>query len=242
MNNVQTGSADADKATLKRERMVAAARAIIADKGLRALKVRDVARSAGTSLGGVYLHFADLDALVVAVNRLTVARLDAVLREQADPVAYPDPRARIHAMAGAYLAFAVAETNLLRALFEHRMEDQRPFPDDLLDEVGAVFGRLATPLAVILEDRAPGEVAVVARTMFSAFHGIVTMGIEERIVAVPAARLREQVALFVDAFLLGLPGTRKDEHPVEALVLAEPSIDGGERGPEPRSAARSSSS
>ncbi len=210
MNKVHKQARDAGKGAAKRDRMVDAARAIIADKGLRALKVRDVATAAGTSLGGVYLHFADLDALVVAVNRQTVARLDAVLRDQADP----DPRTLIHAMAGAYLTFAIAETNLLRALFEHRMEDQRPFPDDLLAEVEAVFGRLATPLAIILDRRPATEVAVVARTMFSAFHGIVTMGIEERIVAVPAARSREQVALFVDAFLSGLLSTTKDGHPL----------------------------
>ena len=239
MNNVHDGAEAPGKGVAKRERMVAAARAIIADKGLRALKVRDVATAAGTSLGGVYLHFADLDALVVAVNRSTIARLDALLRERADAVAEPDPKARVHAMADAYLAFAIAETNLLRALFEHRMEDRRPFPDDLLGEVDAVFGRLAAPLAAILDTRAPDEVAVIARTMFSAFHGIVTMGIEERIVAVPAARLREQVALFVDAFLSGLSTTTKDGHPVGGTRPGR-AVERGSA--EPRSAARSSSS
>ena len=200
----------APKREVKRDRILAAARSIIACRGLRALKVRDVATTAGTSLGGVYLHFVDLDALIVAVNRLTIARLDAGLHEPADV----DPSVRIHALADAYLRFAVEETNLLRALFEHRMEDRRPFPDDLLSEVAAVFGRLAAPLRELLDDRSADEVAVIARTMFSAFHGIVTMGIEERIVAVPPSRLREQVALFVDAFLAGLPRTTKDESPL----------------------------
>ena len=202
MNKVQEQRAELDKGSVKRGRMLAAARGIIAEKGLRALKVRDVATAAGTSLGGVYLHFTDLDALIVAVNLLTIEHLDAILRGQTDP----DPRVRIHAMADAYLTFAIDDTNLLRALFEHRMEDHRPFPEDLLREMRVVFGRLAAPLALILDDRAPDDMAVIARTMFSAFHGIVTMGIEERIVAVPPAKLRQQVALFIDAFLAGLLG------------------------------------
>jgi hypothetical protein len=40
--------------------------------------------------------------------------------------------------------------------------------------------------------------------MFSAVHGIISLGLEERMVAVPPDRLRQQVAQFVDTYLAGL--------------------------------------
>ena len=200
MNKVQAPSAKVESGPSKPERMLDAAQTIIGRKGLRALKVRDVATAAGMSLGGVYLHFADLDALIVAVNRRTLRRLDAVLTAATGA----DPHATIRALADAYLAFAAHEPNLVRSMFEHRMGDNRPFPDDLLREVTDTFAHIAAPLSLLLPETSADEIAVIARTMFSAFHGIVTMGIEERIVAVPLPRPRGQVALFVDAFLGGL--------------------------------------
>jgi AcrR family transcriptional regulator len=200
MNKVHKKHARVREPLDRRERMLVAAQEIIAKDGLRALKVRDVAVASRTSLGGVYLQFADLDALVVAVNRRTLVRLDGALAAAAGI----EPRDRIHRLASTYLDFAAKEPNLLRSMFEHRMEERRPFPLDLLGEVNDAFARIAEPLALILTDRALDDVAIIARTMFSAFHGIVTMGIEERMVAVPIPRLREQVELFVDAFLNGL--------------------------------------
>jgi hypothetical protein len=46
--------------------------------------------------------------------------------------------------------------------------------------------------------------------MFSAAHGIISLGLEERLVAVPADKLREQLRQFVDTYLAGL---RKDIRP-----------------------------
>lgn len=191
----------------KRDRMLDAAQAIIAAHGMRALKVRDVAAAAGTSLGGVYLFFEDLDALILAVNTRTLMRLDARLAAVVDA----DPKAVIHALAQTYLTFAADQPRLLRALFEHRMRENRPFPDDLLAKVAAMFAYIASPLSTVLIGRRAEELSVIARTMFSGFHGIVTMGLEERIVAVPPPRLHEQVALFVEAFLSGLPGALRQD-------------------------------
>ncbi len=52
--------------------------------------------------------------------------------------------------------------------------------------------------------RNPEEVALLARMMFSAVHGIISLGLEERMVAVPPERLRQQLAQFVDTHLAGL--------------------------------------
>lgn len=176
------------------------ARDLIAARGLRALKVRDVAAAAGCAIGSVYLEFADLDALVLAVSRQTVGALHDVMAAIADP----DPARRLHALGAAYLDFATTHSNLLRALFEHRMAGDRPFPQDLLDRVQETFALLYPPLAALLPAAPADDVALLARTMFSAVHGIVSLGLEDRLVAVPAPLLRRQVAQLVDVYVRAL--------------------------------------
>lgn len=176
------------------------ARALIAAKGLRSLKVRDVATAAGCSIGTVYNEFEDFDALVVAVNRDSIRALDTALAAVMDD----DPVRHLHRLAQGYLDFATAHPNLLRAMYEHRMEGDRPFPQDLLDMVQGTFALMYSPLVRLLPDYPSDDVALLARMMFSAVHGIISLGIEERLVAVPPQLLRRQVLLFVDTYIAGL--------------------------------------
>jgi AcrR family transcriptional regulator len=158
----------------------------------------------GCAIGSVYLEFADLDALVLAVSRQTVRSLHDVMAVIADP----DPARQLHALGAAYLAFAAAHPNLLRALFEHRMAGDRPFPQDLLDRVQETFALLYPPLAALQPAAPADEVALLARTMFSAVHGIVSLGLEDRLVAVPAPLLRQQVAQLVEVYVAALRNAR----------------------------------
>ncbi|MBT1513482.1 TetR/AcrR family transcriptional regulator [Bradyrhizobium sp. SRL28] len=180
--------------------MIEIARGLIATNGLRSLKVRDVAEAADCSIGSVYNEFGDFDGLILTVNRETVRALTARL------VAVPaeDPVRQLHGLAETYLAFAADHANLLRSLFEHRMEDDRPFPEDILLMVMQAFALMHEPMVRLLPDRNPEEVALLARMMFSAVHGIISLGLEERMVAVPPEKLRQQLAQFVDTHLVGL--------------------------------------
>src|SRR6478609_8549563 len=210
MNNVQYGYGKNEqcsrrifaraKKTKRRSLMLQIARGIISAKGLRELKVRDVAEAADCSIGSVYNEFGDFDGLILTVNRETVQALTARL------VAVPveDPVRQLHGLAETYLAFAADHANLLRALFEHRMEDDRPFPEDILLMVMQAFALMHEPLVRLLPGRTPEEVALLARMMFSAVHGIISLGLEERMVAVPPEKLRHQLAQFVDTHLAGL--------------------------------------
>ena len=180
--------------------MIEIARGLIAANGLRSLKVRDVAEAADCSIGSVYNEFGDFDGLILTVNRETVRALTARL------VAVPaeDPVRQLHGLAEGYLAFAADHANLLRSLFEHRMEDDRPFPEDILLMVMQAFALMHEPMVRLLPDRDSEEVALLARMMFSAVHGIISLGLEERMVAVPPEKLRQQLAQFVDTHLAGL--------------------------------------
>jgi AcrR family transcriptional regulator len=205
MNIVQEESLRDQKKGRRRALMLDTARRIIGAKGLISLKVRDVAEATGCSIGSVYNEFGDFDGLILTVNRETVQLLTSKLRA----VPNDDPRAQLHGLAAGYLEFASEHTNLLRSLFEHRMENDRPFPNDILDMVMEAFALMYSPLSRLLTKRDPDELVLIARTMFSAAHGIISLGLEDRMVAVPSANLRQQLAQFVDAQLEGL-GARVD--------------------------------
>jgi AcrR family transcriptional regulator len=203
MNNVQEPSTPTRKKVLRHVHLLETARALIATKGLRSLKVRDVAAAAGCSIGTVYNEFEDLDELVFAVNRETIRALEQMLTV----LVHDDPARQLHMLAQGYLDFATQHPNLLRALFEHRTEDDRPFPEDLLEMVRRTFALMDVPLIRLLPGTPSDDVAILARTMFSAAHGIISLGLEERLVAVPPQRLRHQVSRFVDTYLAGLRGS-----------------------------------
>jgi AcrR family transcriptional regulator len=200
MNNVQEESLREQKKGKRRALMLAIARGIIASKGLRSLKVRDVADAADCSIGSVYNEFGDFDGLILTVNRETVEALTARLVA----VSSDDPVRQLHGLAASYLEFFMEYANLLRSLYEHRMEQDRPFPEDILQMVMQAFALMHNPLVRLLPDRPATEIAMLARLMFSAVHGIISLGLEERMVAVPPENLRQQVAQFVDTHLAGL--------------------------------------
>src|SRR5246500_5881105 len=113
MNNVQEESSREQKKLKRRALMLETARTIIASKGLRSLKVRDVAEAADCSIGSVYNEFGDFDGLILTVNRETVQALSARL------VAVPseDPIRQLHGLAETYLNFFTEHANLLRSLY-----------------------------------------------------------------------------------------------------------------------------
>jgi AcrR family transcriptional regulator len=200
MNIVQEESLRDRKKDKRRHLVLQVARRAIASKGLRSLKIRDVAAAADCSVGSIYNEFGDFDGLILTVNRETVQRLDAQLSAVPDR----DPVEQLHGLADAYLDFATAHGNLLRSLFEHRMEDDRPFPEDLLEMVMRTFALMHAPMVRLFPDRDPVEVALLARMMFSAVHGIISLGLEERLVAVPPESLHFQVTQFVETHLAGM--------------------------------------
>jgi AcrR family transcriptional regulator len=200
MNNVQDESLRDQKKSRRRFQILEIARRIIAAKGLRSLKVRDVAEAAGCSIGSVYNEFGDFDGVILTVNRETVQALTVRL----GGVPAVDSVRQLYGLAETYLEFFAEHANLLRSLFEHRMEDDRPYPDDILQLVMDAFALMHPPLVRLLPNADDVQIALLSRTLFSAVHGIISLGLEERMVAVPPQMLRQQVEQFLDAHLAGL--------------------------------------
>ena len=200
MNIVQEESLRDRKKNNRRHLLIEIARREIESKGLISLKIRDIAQAADCSVGSIYNEFGDFDGVILEVSRGTIEALDARL----SAVPNQDPVEQLLGLAEGYLGFAMEHANLLRALYEHRMENDHPFPDDLLQMVVRTFALMYEPMVRLLPDQDPVEVALLARMMFSAVHGIISLGLEERMVAVPPKSLHRHVAQFVTTHLIGL--------------------------------------
>ncbi len=177
-----------------RETLIDVAEARIADGGLHALKAREVAKEAGCALGAIYTHFSDMQALIMAVNGRTFHRLGEKVTEAVQTQAPADPTARLIVMSHAYLAFAAENTPLWRALFDLEMSSDGPVPEWYLAELTALFALIAEPLAEIHPGKSHDELDLTVRALFSAVHGIVLLGLEKRISAVPLPRIEAMIA------------------------------------------------
>lgn len=197
------------KRTQLREALVTAAERSVERAGLRSLRARALAQEVGCAVGAIYNVIKDLDDLVLLVNARTLALLEREL-SAADPgsagsTAGPDAAIdRLVRMALAYLDFAAAHTPRWRALFEHRMSAGQNVPDWYRDAQQRLFGH-GEELLRELQAREPRvRRALLARSLFSAVHGLVVVGLEEKLQAIPLPVLREQIRFVVTAIGRGM--------------------------------------
>lgn len=201
-----TAKRDAKREDLK-GRLIEAAHAHIQSSGLGGLRARDITADAGCALGALYTAFADLDELILHVNSITLARLGAALREEATSAVAP--RAKLKALAKAYLGFARDNRMLWAALFEHRMAPGVPVPEWHLAEHAVLIQHLVEPLAALRPALETPDLLARARTLFSAVHGIVAISLEDRFIGLAPTDLEAELLNFVDVLVTGLETERE---------------------------------
>lgn len=183
-----------------RTRLIDAAEAEIAEKGLLGLKARDVTQRAGCALGAIYNAVADLDELVMRVNSHTLERLGAALAPASDA---GSPEAITLALADAYAVFALENRRLWSALFEHRLPEGVEMPDWHRQEHEVLIARIVAPLRQLRPDLPDTDIRLRVRTLFGAVHGVVHLALQGRLVGVPEPQLRQEVAALVGALVIG---------------------------------------
>ncbi|MCG6493995.1 TetR/AcrR family transcriptional regulator [Kitasatospora sp. A2-31] len=117
-----------DQETGLRARLVTAGVELVTLEGVHALTLREIARRAGVSHGAPRRHFATHVELLAAIARHGFGELAAALTRADDAVPGPghgsggsgrDPRARIAALARAYLDFAADQPGMFDLMFRH---------------------------------------------------------------------------------------------------------------------------
>jgi AcrR family transcriptional regulator len=177
-----------------REKLIDVAETMIASGGLHSLKARDVAKETGIAVGGIYSYFPDMQALVMAVNARTFRRVGCAVTQALENHGPGTPHARLIVMSHAYLRFAADNQPLWRALFDLDMSTDGPVPDWYQEELSAVFALIAGPVSEIYPSKTPQELDLTVRALFSAVHGIVLLGLERRLSAVPLDKLESMIS------------------------------------------------
>ncbi|SFC38529.1 DNA-binding transcriptional regulator, AcrR family [Bosea sp. CRIB-10] len=197
----------AERRERQRTQLIDAAEKAIAEKGLAGLKARELAQEIGCALGAIYNLVADMDELVLRVGSRTLMRLDAALSAaegENAPSTANEAADRLVAVALAYCAFARDNLQLWRVLFEHRMAEGAVVPDWAVSEQMTMFRHILEPLSILVPDRSEPERMLMSRTLFSAVHGVVAIGLEEKLIAVPRRDLDRQIEGLVRLVCRGL--------------------------------------
>jgi AcrR family transcriptional regulator len=167
----------ADRRAALRDRLIDAADIRISRDGLGALKARDLAQDAGCALGAIYNVFPSLTDLVLVVNARTFRRLGAfVLGELAGD---HTPARQMVIMAQAYHHFAAANRHAWGAMFTVDRLPGETAPGWYRDEMDGLFTLIAGPLGQVMPTLSGPERDRMARTLFSAVHGIVALGLDQ---------------------------------------------------------------
>jgi AcrR family transcriptional regulator len=158
-----------------REALIEATLGLVAERGVAAVTLADVARAVGVSPAAPYRHFSDLNAVIVEVARRGFERFKDAL-EAAWDGGRPDPMTAIETLGRAYLAFARREPASYAIMFD-------PSPaiaaDPGLKEASArAFGvlRQAADLAAagVAAARRPPAM-MVALHLWAFAHGVATL-------------------------------------------------------------------
>ena len=193
-----------------KEALIEAAERAVVTIGPEGIRAREIAREVGCAVGAIYNVFPDLDAIYFAVNSRTLAAFEEfVAGRRRKTMRKSDTRQQaigaLVDLALAYFDFAAENQPRWRTLFEHRLAAPgRDLPEWYVDEQRRLFLLVEEPLGALRPDMTGDERMLFARTMFSAVHGVVSLGLDEKVVATPHPVLRQQIATLVGSIGDGL--------------------------------------
>jgi len=179
-----------------RTKLIDIAEATIAAQGMDAIRARDLAHEADCAVGAIYNVFDDMGDIIIAVNGRTFHKLGLKVAASLRDTSPDAPVDQLIAMSYAYLQFAVDNPKLWRTLFDIQMSNEN-VPAWYLQELGHLFANIARPLAQLFPEMSEDELDLMTRTLFSSVHGIVLLGVENRISGVPRTRLEQMIALLL---------------------------------------------
>jgi AcrR family transcriptional regulator len=187
-----------------RDELIHAAEALMAERGRAdAVSVADIVRRVGVTAPVLYNHFADKEALIVAVHTRQMAEfrhtLDRAGRGATTAIGALERRGR------AYIRYATSHREAYGALFmteHHRAGD--PFDIKAHDDLTAFGDLVANVQACMDEGSIPhGDAQLAARVVWAQVHGLATMLITMPSVATGVG-LQRLVDHLIDAVNAGL--------------------------------------
>lgn len=186
-------------------RIVDAAETLIARNGLSGISLREIAAGSQIVTGQLYNHYkGGLDEVVLLVNSRTIKMLDKALAKAAKSAEGEPVAVLFNRLALAYLHFAIKHEKRFAALFEHQMANDAPIPQWHLEEHYALFRHVERPLSTIETKMSDEERRVLARSIYSTVYGIVHLGRQGRLIALPVHVLEQQLGVITQVLADGL--------------------------------------
>jgi AcrR family transcriptional regulator len=143
------------------------------------LSLRQVAKAIGYSPGTLINQFGSYSMLLLHVNAQTLDELSKSMEWAVSEV--KQPKAKLLAMANAYLNFALENPNAWRLIFEHRLDETETLPDWQMSRINQLFERVKTELASINTQSNEQSLEEAARVIWSGVHGISFLAIEDKL-------------------------------------------------------------
>jgi AcrR family transcriptional regulator len=182
-----------------RDDIIEAASRLLADPAAPPLTLRAVAREVGVAATSVYLHFADIESLILAVadRRFDeLVRLSDEVRDQNS-----DPCQRVRAGCLAYCEFGLAHPGHYQVMFANPLPMPADMPPEQFPGIMA-FRQLIESVAVCIGTEPADEQAfLTALLIWHQLHGIVSLRISRP--RFPWPPLAEIVTEAVDRLLAG---------------------------------------
>lgn len=201
----------ADKKVEVMNRILAVAERQVAENGLPNVTLRTIANEAGIQTNSLYNHFKEgMDEVVLKVNSRTIKLLDDILAKTAEDCEGESVATLFERLAIAYLHFAIDYPRRFGALFEHRMKDNGPIPEWHLKEHYELFRHIEKPLDDLNHDIGAEERQTLARTIYSSVHGIVQLGLQGRMIALPVPVIEQQLKVITKVLATGLSALAKE--------------------------------
>ena len=189
-----------------RNMALAAARAVIADKGSRNLNVRAVAARMGYSVGTIYNIFEGLEDLVAALNAET---LDALYDALAGAPVTGRPETDLHALLDRYLMFIDENRDDWTMIFEERPPDAAAPPAWYMERVARVFSLLGRMLHPLFGPGEEADLARAVRLLWISLHGVWSLDADSKLFIVTQDPLGNVAHDMVDLYLAGLQARAK---------------------------------
>ena len=166
-----------------REALIAEAVKQVREHGVEHVSLRAVAQAVGVSPSAAYHHFDDKEALLSEVCRYALAELDATIGLATATIIGTDraaTSARLRAAFGAYISFAVADTNLFIAAFSPYLPSTPP-GEERLQRNQNIKSILEDLVSVQLLDES--SYAAVEAVIWATVHGLAMLIVEDRLPA-----------------------------------------------------------
>jgi AcrR family transcriptional regulator len=173
-----------------RERLAVAATALFARHGYDAVTMRAVAARLGVSAMTPYRYVAGKDELVALVRAAAFRRFADHLTARSAGI--DDPIDRLRQLKAAYLAFARAEPDAYRIMFELRAPDDVARWPAVAAEARRAFACLQDAVAsAIARGALVGDALDVAQLLWASAHGLVALHLSGNLSARALARLAD---------------------------------------------------